>query len=279
MSSQPPSYAPIDASPMLPPAPEPGSFWRRVFLMPFLPPLWSAAARWRAIQVVLPLLALVVVADGALAVYRGYGARAALRTAAQKYDASFPAVVLDEQGVHVEGGGVIRFEEKKQTFLVDPEETIPLDDIKTPEYIVVRKHEIIQKRAFQTRVTKIDDLQRVLGTDPIRIDGNSLRAFEARWGLLIHLGLAALMIVVMLVAESVMGAIAGTAAAGIAYGLRGRAAGLTYGQCLKVALACYSVAIVVDLILNLIGHSPGACLGLLIWPTLVTGLTAWRVGR
>jgi hypothetical protein len=253
-------------------------FWQRALLMPFLPTLWSAAARWRPLPLVLSLVVLVVVVDGGLAFYRGFGAREAVRMAAEKYDASYPAVVIDDEGVHVEGDGVIRFEEGSQTFLVDPGETVPLDDIKTPEYVVVRRHQIIRRRLFRTEVTEIEGLRQLLGSGPTRIDGNGLRAFEARWGLWLQIGLTLLMIVAMLMAEGLMGALAAAAGAGVAFGLRGREAGLTYGQCFKIALASYSLAIVLGVALNLAGKGPGHCLGLLVWPALVAALATWRSG-
>src|SRR5262245_13902848 len=248
-------------------------FWKRAFLMPLLPELWSRAAGWRVTQIVLPLLVLAAVLGGALAIYRGRGVREELRTAAESYDASYPAVVMDEEGIRLDGEGIIRVETPRRTVLVDPEETVPLSDLKTPEYIVVRKREILQKRLFQTERTRVEDLRQVLGNR--RLDGASVRAFVARWGLLLQVGLAALMLGVMLLVESVVGALCASVAGGVAYGLRGRGLGLGYGQCFKVALAAYSLAIVVGVVLNFLGSSPGACFGLLIWPSIVTGLTLW----
>lgn len=252
-------------------------FWKRAFLMPLLPALWTRAAGWRPVELVLPLLTLAAVLVGALSLYRAHGMRAALLEAAASYDASYPAVIMDEEGIRLEGEGIIRLETDGKTILVDPEETVPLSDIKTTEYVVVRKREILQKRLFRTERTRVADLHQFLGDR--RLDGASLRGFVARWGLVLQLGVAALVLAVMLAVESVAGGLYAAAAGGIAYGLRGRGLGLTWQSCFKVALAAYSLVLVVDTVLNLLGHSPGACFGLLIWPTVLTVLAVWRVGR
>src|SRR5262249_12523 len=157
--------------------------WKRVFLMPFLPGLWSRAALWRPGELVLPLLVLTAVVGGGLALYRGYGGRQGAGEAAGASGRSYPRVVPGEEGSHLDGPGVLRFETEGKTILVDPEETVPLSDIKTAEYVVVRKHQILQKRLFRTETTNVADLQQVLGNR--RVDGASVRSFVARWGLVL----------------------------------------------------------------------------------------------
>jgi uncharacterized protein DUF1189 len=250
-------------------------FWKRAFLMPLLPELWARAADWRPARLVLPLLTLVAVLGGALAVYRTRDVRQQLWEAADSYDTSYPAVVMDKDGIHLEGEGIIRVDTNRQTLLVDPEETVPLSEIKTPEYVVVRRHEILQRRQFQDQRIRVEDVHRALGDR--RLDGASVRSFAARWGRLVQLGMAALTLVVLLGMEAVGGAFSAAVAGGLVYGLRGRGLGLTYEQCFKVALAAYSLAIVVGLVLTFLGKSVGACFGVLVWPVVVTGLALWAL--
>ena len=250
-------------------------FWKRALLMPLLPELWAGAANWRPAQLVLPLFTLVAVLGGALALYRGHGVLRELRAGADAYDKSYPPVILDEDGVRLEGGGIIHIETGSQTILVDPEETVALSEVKTPEYIVVRKHEIVQKRPFRDQRIQVEDLRQVLGNR--RLDGAALRSFVAHWGLVFQVGMAGLLLSFMLVVEAVAGAFCAAVAGGIVYGLRGRSLGLTYEQCCKVALAAYSLAIVVGLVLTFLGKGVGACFGVLVWPAVVTGLALWAL--
>lgn len=229
-------------------------------------------------QVVAPLLVLALLLVGSLAVYRGWGLRDAIRSAARQYDESYPAIIVENGKVRTEGDRVIRFVDRDSTFLVDPKATIALDQITTREYIVVREREIIRRQAYRTQVTKVAELQQVFG-DPLRVDSASLRAFDARWGLILQIGAWAFLSFFILLGENICCLAYGSAAAGLAYAFRGRNAGHRYGACLRVALAAYSLLLVVGVVLNLFGKGPGFCFGLVLWPALLTGLTTWKVGR
>jgi Protein of unknown function (DUF1189) len=249
----------------------------RVFAMPFLPPLWARATGWRAMQVIGPLLLLALLLDGGLAVYRGWGMRDGIGAIARQYERSYPAILVKDGKVSVEGDRVIQFSDGRQTtFLVDPKETIPLERITTREYIVVRETQIIRRQTFRTEVTKVSDLQKALG-NPIRIDSAAIRAFDARWGLVLQIGMWALMLLFS-VAADLFGVVYVAAAAGLAMAFRGHVAGRTYGQCFLAALAVYSLVLVIGVALNLVGKSPGFCMGLWLWPLILTGATTWVVG-
>ena len=116
---------------------ESSSLPARIFGMPFMPSFWARAADWRFAQVLVPVVLLSVLLCAGLALYRGWGMRGALSNLARSYSESYPAVIVEGGKVRVDGDGVIHFVEGKHTFLVDPKETIPLDKITTPEYIVV----------------------------------------------------------------------------------------------------------------------------------------------
>lgn len=263
----------------LPPTDGPGPFLARTLRLPFTPALWSAARRWTVWQVLLPVALLAVVLDGGLAFLRAGEVRGELRLWSRGYDASYPAVVVENGNVRVEGGGAIRWAEGDTTFLVDPEETVPIDSIQTREALVVRRTEIIRVRSFgRNEVTKVADLQTVLG-DPLRFDGESLARFESRWGFVLVLGLGGMLLAFLLVGEALCAAFCVAAGGGLALLLRGRALGRSYGECTRVALAAYAPVIALGLVLNVAGLSPGACLGPLLWATLVTALTAWRIGE
>ena len=285
MTARPPRERPASApaasvTPAMLAAPgtaEPAPFWQRVFLMPFVPSLWGRATGWRPLQVALPVAVFCLLVSATLVVYRGFGMRSDLRRMADAYDGSYPAVVVAGGKVRVEGEGVIHWTDRNNTFLVDPRESVPLDRITTPEYIVVRETQVIRKQGFRTQVTQVADLQGLFG-DPLRFDSASLRAFERKWGLVILLGMGALMLVVMMIGDLLCLAYV-AAAAGLALVLRGRAAGLGYGACFRAALAPYGIAGVLSVTASFAGHSVGFCVGVWLWPLLLTGLATVAVGR
>jgi hypothetical protein len=123
----------------------------------------------------------------------------------------------------------------------------------------------------------VADLQSLVG-DPLRFDSASLRAFEAKWGGWIQWGMAAGMLAFMVVAD-LLGLSYVAAAAGLALVLRGRAVGLGFGACFRSALSIYGLVIVVSTVANLFGHGIGFCVGVWLWPLLLTGLATWAVAR
>ena len=256
---------------------EPAPLWQRIFLLPFVPSLWTRAAGWRFLQVAGPVLLLALLLGATLAVYRSLGIRGDLTRMANSYDAGYPAVIVEGGKVRVEGDGVIQWVDANNTFLIDPRETIPLERIASAEYLVVRETRIYRKQGFRTQITEVKDLQALVG-DPLRVDSASLRAFEAKWGGWIQLGLAAGILVFMVVGD-LLGLSYVAAAAGLALTLRGRKAGLGFGACFRTALAIYGIVLVVSTVANLLGHGVGFCVGVWLWPLLLTGLATWAVAR
>jgi hypothetical protein len=244
--------------------------------MPFLPALWSEAARWTIPRMILPLLVLSFSLALGVGVVRSVQLWLESGTWVEIYDTSHPAVILERGAVRVEGGAVIHVVDHGNTFLVDPEETIPLDEINTPEYIVVRRHQIIRKRPFQTDTTDVSDIQALVG-DPFRFDGQTLRSFRERWGVLVGFGMTLLVVVFLLCADALGALVYVPLAGGLAWILRGKGLGRDFGECARVAFAAYSLLLVIDTALTLAGKSPGACLGLPIWSACLSGLTLWRV--
>jgi hypothetical protein len=254
------------------------SFGRRLLLVPLLPPLWTEAAAWRFRDVLWPLLVWMAIVYGLLAGYRSWEVRTEVRRWVEQYDASNPAVVVEDGRVRVEGDAVIRFDEDDATFLVDPKETIPLESITSAEYIVVRETQIILKRSLRRdQVMEISDLQRLLSADPLRIDGESLRSFDNRWG---TRGAAAAGVFLLLFAgcqEGLALLVYVPIAAGIACArARTRNPAIGYAPCVRVALAAYSPLVLLDVVLSLAGASPGFCAGVLVWPLLLAVLATWK---
>jgi hypothetical protein len=274
----PPSFLPrpIDAPAA---AGDAGPLVRRALLMPFLPRMWASAAHWRTGQVIAPLVVLILIMGGLLAANRSFGLRPELRKWAGAYDAAYPAVIIEKGEARVEGDRVIHAVEGNMTILVDPNETVPLDRITTPEYLVVRKHEIIRRQSFRTETTRLADLTPILGQGPTRIDGDALRSFDARWGLVLQVGLWVFLVLFVLVKESVGCTLYSLAAGGIVLGLRGRRLALDFPACVRVALAASGLAIVIHTALSFMGAGPGTCLGLLLWPALIAALALWAVGK
>jgi hypothetical protein len=270
-----PSFLPRPVSP----GDDADPFLMRVLLMPFQPRMWSAAARWRLPQVILPLIVLILLVGGALAAYRSWEIRPALQELAQAYDKAHPAIIVENGEVRVEGDGVIRHVQDDTTILVDPEETVPIDRITTPEYIVIRKREIIRGRPFGKETIKIADLEPIIGQGPLRIDGDGIRSFAEKWGFTLRAGVFLFLVLFILLGETVGCAVYSLAAGGIVLIARGRGLSLDYAACFRVALCVSSLTVVLQTALNLMGSGPGACVGFLVWPSIITGLSLWAVGR
>lgn len=258
-------------------AEEPVALWRRVFLMPFLPSLWTRAVGWRFLQVAVPVLLLALLVDGLLALHRSRGVWHELARMANGYDAAYPAVVVQNGRVRVEGDRVIQWVDGRSTFLVDPRETIPVSRITTPGYLVVRETQILRKQGFRTEVTEVAALQALVG-DPFRLDSATLRAFVSKWGSLVQAGMAAVMWAFSLAGE-VLCQLYVLAAAGLALTLRGRAVGVGFTGCFRAALATFSVVLVLWTVAILAFGGVGFCVGVWLWPLLMTGLSSWAVGR
>jgi hypothetical protein len=279
MAPRPPRVLPasVPGAGVGPAAADLAPLWQRVFLMPFVPSLWTRAAGWRFADVAVPVALLCLLLAGAFSAYRSLDFGAELTRTLQGYDESYPAVVVEGGKVRVEGDAVIRWADRKSTFLVDPRETVALESITTPEYIVVRETQVIRKQRFRTQVSEVAEVQALLG-DPLRIDSKSLRAFDARWGGWIQVGLAAGMAALMVIGNA-LGLAYVAAAAGLALALRGRASGLGYAACFRAALAPYGLVPVIATAANLAGHSVGFCVGVWLWPLLLGGLATWAVAR
>jgi Protein of unknown function (DUF1189) len=252
------------------------SFWKRVVLMPVQPGLWTAASGWRIGEVLLPLVTLAVILCAALSGWRAWQIHRDADRWIAGYDSTLPAVTVENGRLRVERDEVIRVVEDGRTFLVDPRETVPLESITTPEYIVVREREVLRKRGLRTEVFQLADLQQVL-PDPLRVDGESLRALDSRWGLVLQALLWLALLLFLLLGES-LGALAySVIAAGFTQqAIKARGGELRYTQCLQVALAAYSSLVVLGFALNLLGTSPGLCFGVCLWLALLSGLTLWR---
>src|SRR5206468_12167697 len=88
--AEPAPFVAAPVPPSRPPREDSPSLGVRLLGLPFLPSLWAQARRWRAMQVIGPVLLLAVLTGGALAVYRGWGMRGALETLARQYDSASP---------------------------------------------------------------------------------------------------------------------------------------------------------------------------------------------
>ena len=223
---RPPRPAPpepaYDEAPVVAPD-EPAPLWQRIFLLPFLPSLWTRAAGWRFLQVGGPVALLCPAARRDPADYRSLDIRGDLERMANSYDAGYPAVIVEGGKVRVEGDGVIQWVDANNTFLIDPRETIPLERIATAEYLVVRETRIYRKQGFRTQITEVKDLQAARRRSAARRLRLPAR-LRGEVGRVIQLGLAAGILVFMVVGD-LLGLAYVAAAAGLALILRGRRPG------------------------------------------------------
>ena len=254
-------------------------FLRRLLLMPFLPSMWSRAADWPVSHVVLPLLVIVALVGAASGLYFGIDTRLKLRKAATEYASEYPGFTVSKGIATVDDDGRVHYVDGDLTVLVDPMETIPLSVINTTHYIVVRRDTIHTRDQRKVQSIKTADFQQKIGIDPLRVDANSIRTFDRRWGLWILLGAPVFFAAAGLVSEAFGVLFIGVVSALIARAIRGRGLDLAFGPCFRVALAAYAALVLLEVPLNALGLAPGACVGMVVWNVILSALVTWRVGQ
>ncbi len=257
-------------------------FLVRTLLLPVLPRLWSAARSMRVGQILGPLVLLSLLVHFGFGLIRGIGARAWILRSAREYDAHYDPVSIEGGEVRVKGPRLVHVVTNRYTLLVDPEETVSLENIITPEYVVVRRDRILQKRTFgPPREVSVAAVSSMLGRDRLSIDGSSLRAFASRFGPIVVVGLTVLMGVFGFLGDLFLVPLYALIAGALLHALRGRARGDTLGPWFRVALAASSFSVVVDVLADLAGVSVSFLPGLLLWPAtaVVLGLLATGASR
>lgn len=259
------------------PAP-PAPLLRRALLLPFSPGAWRDAASGRLGPLIAALLVLSLAATALLGAVRGVDARRWLLDAGREYDARFDPVVVEGGRVRVEGERLPRWTESRSTILVDPEGTVSLEDLETPEYIVVRRDEVIRHQAFRDQSFPVAELMKVMGRDRLVVDGASIRAFGERWGGWIGLGVALAIALFGLAGTAVGCAVYGLASGALLFLLRRAAFEGRFEAAARVGLALSSIPVVVSLALDLLGVPLPCCLTTVAWPLLLTAVGLVAIG-
>jgi hypothetical protein len=247
-------------------------FWQRVFLLSVKPTYWLHAAVRTIGAVLVSLLVLAFVTNLALGIYRGIEFRAFLIEGAEAWDRNYDPVVFENGRVRVLGDRIVRFQDGKQTFLVDPAETVSLRSIRTPKFFVVRSTEIVRKDTLRgMQRISLSDMEEMLGSGPIIFDTAHLQEYIGRYVIWIQIAVALLFAFLVPVFDLIGCLLYALPAAGLVLLLKGRAAGLTFGSAFRVCLAASSATLVIDLFLSLVGASPPAVLGAPLWIVLIFG--------
>lgn len=256
-----------------PPAVVVPPLWKRVLLMPFLPSLWADARNWPLGAVVVPLFLSATLWSGALATYRGIEFRGLLNGLATDWDSKFDPLVIEDGVARVEGTRLPEGGDEKTLMLADPEETRPAPTDK--RYMILRKRSVIRGDGPPVNLA---DVQRMLGSSTIRIDGSSMRAWLSQWGLVVQLSLLALLVGFEWIGV-VFGLVYGVIAGAALISLVGKSRALTAQHCSRVGMAVLAVKPVLGVVLGLLGMSVHACLGLIVWPVLAIVLGAIALSR
>jgi hypothetical protein len=247
-------------------------FLARLFLMPFWPPLWRTAAHASTLEIVAPMLFVALLLNAAFGLVGTLSLGAEIRAAADTYDAQWDPIVWQDGEVRVEGTRLLHVSDGNTTFLVDPDETIPLESLGDGEFIVFRRHEWIRQRAFGFRQTQpLDGFVELLGPGPVRIDGAALHAWWAQWGLALQVGLVAFIATFGSAIDVTSSVGYALIAAAVVHALRGRAT--PYAALFRVALAASTSTIVLHALLRTAG-APLGCCGMVVWPILLIAATA-----
>lgn len=248
-------------------------FWKRLTLMPFVPRMWAEARAWPVSAVLLPLLCLSLLLSASLGLYRGVEFRGLYMENAQQYDASFDPIVVEHGVVRVEGTRLPRHDNGRLAYLVDPDETVPLSEIRAPRYFIVRRDTVTRFEHGATRDVSIPELADALGIEHLRIDGRSLRELDEKYGIWAIAALTAMIVVFFVGADALLcpafALLAGLAAATLA----GRRRGLDLRATFRMALATLALRPVVGTALALAGTNIDGCVGLIAWPAIAAVLT------
>lgn len=254
------------------------SKWLQWLALPYLPKAWILGAQWTTMRLVLALAATALLYDGALLLYRGIDLRSEIGKLAETYDQEYSTVVVENGEVSVVGGPIRVSGEGTKDFIVDPDETIEESTITAPEYILVRRTTLIQKRPFDRRTYDVRDLQELVGEDRIEISGTSIGRVYREWGWWIALGTAFGLTAVMLPTNVIVGLLYSLAAGGLILAIRGKRLGHEFGVCFRCALVASTTVVVLKTLLSLAGTGL-SCLGFVVWIAITTGMALWTVGK
>lgn len=246
------------------------SFFRRLLLFAS-PGLWAEARGWTVWSVLLPILVVQFVLEGGLAIYRGLDMRKEGLAMAATYDAKFDPIIVEGGKLRVDGPRTPRWDEGDTTFLVDPEEKVPLELLKGRRSIVFHRTTIID--SGRPSPVSIGELTKTFGIGDFRVDSASLKRFFEEWTGRIVLAMFLLVTFFGVVGLAITAPLGALLASLILEPLRGKELGLSRPQCFLVALAALSIRPPVELLLNLLGTNVGFCFGLLVWPTVAAGLS------
>ena len=238
------------------------AFWKRVFLLPFLPSLWAEARHWPVMAIIGPLFVSATLWSGALAAYRGVELRRVLQETARTWDERFDPLVIEKGVARVEGDRLPEAGDEKTLMLADPEETRPVPADR--RYMIIRKRTVIRGDGPPV---DLKGVQEMIGQPVIRVDGTTLRAWVERWGTAVQLGMLAMLVVFEWIG-TVFALLFGLVVGAVLMSAFGTSRQLTAPQCTRVGLATMAIKTVLSTALALAGTGVHACLGLLVWPAL-----------
>jgi hypothetical protein len=255
---------------------EPGVL-ARAFQLPVTPGMWRRAQDESLMWVVWPLAVLSLALSMALGAYRGWQSEGVLRAAISGYDERFDAVVYERGTVRVLGDRLPRFEDGDLTMLVDPDETVAIDDITTGQFMVLRADRVVMQRSFRPREeVPLAELAELLGDGPIVVNESTLLDWVERWSGWVQVGIFALVAGFGFVGDVVSRPLYAGMVAAIVQPWLSQRPGSSFLVAFKVALATSSLTLLAGLVLHLGGAGAG-CLGPFLWPFVMLLLTTWSL--
>ncbi len=254
------------------------ALWKRVFLLPFSPTQWWEARSWPLGSVLAPLLLLTTVLGLSLGLYRGVGFLRFWADAAAAYDASWDPIVIDDGVLSVEGPRRPSWREADMAFVVDPDETEPVESL--PErFIVARRTFILDNQLGRQRKTELKGLQDMIGAPHVRIDGATMSAALTVWSTRLVLGVALFITAFDLLGELCTCLPYALLAGLVLVNLRGRQLGFNLAQATNLSLSVLMLKPVVSTALSLAGTGLGFCWGLVVWPAATIALGYFALSR
>ena len=229
--------------------------------LPFSPRLWRQSALAPTRSVVVPIIAIAVLASLIDSWWFSRAAHTALDTAVAHYAANADPLVLDHGEFSLAGSRALLVTQNATTVLIDPAETVPTGDVLTQQAIIVRQDRIIVRQGQKVDEITAEDLSQLLGPERIVFDAEYVRSRVAGSFLPMIVGLYGTVALLGTVVSCILyAALSGS----MLVATVGRRSSLAFPEAFRVALAASSITIVLDLVLRLwlaIDPSPGV----LVW--------------
>jgi hypothetical protein len=193
-SPQPKTQRDLNSPPTIPPLspprvgvrsyPKPPPLLKRLLLLCLKPEAWPAAAKYPLWVTLLPLALAILIGASTFSVVTANNAMTTFAAFAKSYDAHYPEIDLDSEGVvsvKDPARQPVEFSNGDSRIIVDTTGKSSVDTIKDSNFVLITSHQIFRRARDHDfdPVTIKEGLARLLPEkgDLVRMNGNTLQSF------------------------------------------------------------------------------------------------------